>query len=388
MISKEDLHIEPIERAKTIPSTWYTLQDVLSAEYDAVFSRSWQYACSRRELPKVGSCVPVTIGKEPILIVRGKDNVFRGFYNVCRHRGGPLATEAECASMLKCHYHGWTYTLDGQLRGVPDFDRVELFDKKDFGLVPVHVAEWEGFIFVSLDRPIITLQEYLSGISARIKNASLQELAFYMRVEYEVQCNWKAYVDNYLEGYHVPTVHPELFKLYDFNSYVTETREWYSFQHSPLDEKEALYSRRALAAEAREALYFFIYPNLMLNILPGRLQTNLVQPISADRCRVIFDYYYDDISSADSRALIEEDIRFSDAVQQEDIEICQHVQRGLSSRSYSQGRYSVKRENAVYHFHTLLKRALADHFQRNRNVTLVPSLEDSITDSLESALSK
>src|SRR5204862_6374299 len=125
------------------------------------------------------------------------------------------------------------------------------------------------------------------------------------------------------------------FKLYGFNNYITESRDWYSFQHSPLAEGEALYTKRALSPEAREALYFFIYPNLMLNILPGRLQTNLVQPVSANECNVIFDYYYDDIVSEESLKAIEEDLRFSDAVQAEDIDICQRVQIGLSSRSYS-----------------------------------------------------
>jgi choline monooxygenase len=365
-ILEQDLIIDPIERAKTVPSSWYTSPDALAAEYDTVFAKSWHYACALYELPEIGSRVPVTIGKEPIVIVRGKDDVIRAFYNVCRHRGGPIATEAECASVLKCHYHGWTYTLDGQLRGVPDFDRVELFDKKDFGLVPVHAEVWENFVFVCLDTPHISLEEHLRGISERIRNATLRDLKFHKRIVYDVKCNWKAYVDNYLEGYHVPIVHPELMKIYDFNKYITETRDWYSFQHSPLDEGESLYSKRALSPEAREALYFFIYPNLMLNILPGRLQTNLVQPISATECRIIFDYYYDDISSPESLALIEEDMRFSDEVQAEDIDICERVQVGLSSRSYSQGRYSVKRENALYHFHTLLRRAFAGHHRVER----------------------
>jgi len=354
---KDELAIFPIEQAKTIPASWYTGPEILSLEHETVFNKTWQLAASLRDLPERGSQFPVTIGKEPIILVRGKDDVIRAFYNVCRHRGGPLATEPCCDTMLKCHYHGWTYTLEGQLRGVPDFDRVELFDKKDFGLVPVHLAEWEGFIFVSLDPPIISLEEYLEGIRERIRTTPLGELKFFKRIVYDLRCNWKAYVDNYLEGYHVPIVHPELFKLYDFNKYMTETRKWYSFQHAPLDGGESLYSRRTMSGDAREALYFFIYPNLMLNILPGRLQTNLVEPIAADRCRVTFDYYYEDITSPESLAMIEEDLRFSDSVQAEDVEICEHVQRGLSSRSYTQGRYSVKRENAVYHFHCLLKEA-------------------------------
>jgi choline monooxygenase len=331
---------------------------MLELEYDAIFRKTWQYVGRTTELPEVGSHTVATVGKEPIIVVRGKDDVIRAFYNVCRHRGGPLATENGCSKMLQCKYHGWTYQLDGMLRGVPDFDRVELFDKKDYGLREVRLEEWEGLLFVALDEPIVPLKEMMSGVRERIKIVDLKSLKFHHRVIYDVHCNWKVYVDNYLEGYHVPLVHPELFKIYDFNLYRTDTFDWYSLQHSPLRADEVLYSKQVKEGVAAEALYYFIYPNLMLNILPGRLQTNLVQPVSSDRCRVIFDFYYEDIESAEALKLIEEDIRFSDDVQAEDIEICELVQRGLSSSAYDKGRFSVKRENAVHHFQSLLKRQI------------------------------
>jgi len=358
MIDPRDLEIVPLERSETIPSSWYTSEEIFQAELRAIFSKSWQFVGSRSQLTERGSHLVTQVGSEPIVVVRGKDDVIRAFYNVCRHRGGPLAIEDGCSSMLQCKYHGWTYTLEGHLRGVPDFDRVELFDKKDFGLVPVTIFEWEGLLFVALESPAVTLEELFAGIRERNRTADISKLHFHKRIAYEVNCNWKAYVDNYLEGYHVPIVHPELFKIYDFNRYFTETRDWYSFQHSPLDESENLYSKRARSASP-EALYFFVYPNFMLNIMPGRLQTNLVQPISANKCRVVFDYYYEDITSLESLDLIAQDMKFSDDVQAEDIEICELVQRGLSSRSYDKGRFSVKRENAVYHFQCLLKQAFS-----------------------------
>jgi choline monooxygenase len=359
MIDPRDLEIVPLERSDTIPSSWYTSDEIYQTELRAIFSKSWQFVGSCSQLPERGSQLVTQVGTEPIIVVRGKDDVIRAFYNVCRHRGGPLATEDGCSSMLQCKYHGWTYTLEGQLRGVPDFDRVELFDKKDFGLVPVALAEWEGLLFVALEPPEVTLEQLFAGIRGRNHSTNIPGLHFYKRVTYEVACNWKIYVDNYLEGYHVPIVHPELFKIYDFRKYITETRDWYSFQHSPLDESENLYSKRARNGAA-EALYFFVYPNFMLNIMPGRLQTNLVQPIASNKCRVVFDYYYEDITSSDSLELIAKDLAFSDSVQEEDIEICELVQRGVSSRSYDRGRFSVKRENAVYHFQCLLKQAFRD----------------------------
>jgi choline monooxygenase len=356
VIDPKDLEILPLERSETIPSSWYTKTEILEEEYEHIFRRTWQFVGRRSDLPQQGSHILATLGKEPIIVVRGKDDVIRAFYNVCRHRGGPLATESGCSSMLQCKYHGWTYQLDGMLRGVPDFDRVELFDKRDYGLVPVLLDEWEGLLFVALEKPTASLEELFSGMHERIRSIDLGSLKFFTRVVYDINCNWKAYIDNYLEGYHVPIVHPDLMKMYDFNQYKTDTFEWYSLQHAPLSANEMLYSKRVQVGGVAEALYYFIFPNLMLNILPGRLQTNLILPVDANRCRVIFDYYYEDITSPEALTHIEEDIHFSELVQQEDMEICELVQRGLSSSAYDRGRFSVKRENAVHHFQSLLKR--------------------------------
>src|SRR5213596_497192 len=153
--------------------------------------------------------------------------------------------------MLMCKYHGWTYRLDGMLRGVPHFNRVELFDKRDYGLTPVHLAEWEGLVFVSLAVRPKPLETYLEDIRERVAPTRIGKLTFARRVDYDVQANWKVYVDNYLEGYHVPYVHPELMKLYDFQSYQTDVHPTYSLQHSPLSEDESIYSNGK-----GEALYY------------------------------------------------------------------------------------------------------------------------------------
>src|SRR6185503_3519691 len=186
----------------------------------------------------------------------------------------------------------------------------------------------------------------------RIGKPGLAGLRFARRVDYEVRCNWKVYVDNFLEGYHVPYVHPELFKLYDFQNYRTEVFDWYSLQVGPLAS-----NGNNVYAGGREALYYQIYPNFMLNILPGRLQTNQVIAIAHDRCRVVFRYFYDDIESPAAHKRIEDDLAYSDSVQAEDIEICERVQEGLSSRAYDRGRFSVPFEGGVHHFQSLLRRA-------------------------------
>ena len=171
-----------------------------------------------------------------------------------------------------------------------------------------------------------------------------------------MRCNWKVYVDNFLEGYHVPYVHPELYTLYDYEHYVTEIHDRYSVQVGPLTAQRNVYT-----TGGGEGLYYFVFPNLMLNVVPGRLQLNVVIPTAVDRCQVLFRYYYDDLDAPGAGERIEADLRFSDHVQREDAEICARVQQGLGSRAYDRGRFSVRFEEGVHHFQQLLKQTYRDY---------------------------
>ncbi|MBL8959585.1 MAG: aromatic ring-hydroxylating dioxygenase subunit alpha [Gemmatimonadetes bacterium] len=351
-----DLAIVPVERAETIPSSWYTSPDFHAVDRDAVFARSWQGVGHTSMVANPGDYFLATVADNPIIVLRDREGTLRAFYNVCRHRGGPLAIEPTgCLKALTCKYHGWTYLLDGTLRGVPQFDRTELFDKRDYGLVPIAVDTWEGFLFVCLEpERVPPLATVMAGIADRIAPTSLATHRLVHRVDYDVPANWKVYVDNYLEGYHIPHVHPELNKALDYLSYVTEVGPWHTLQHSPLV-GDNIYTSEAGA----EAFYYWVYPNLMLNILPHRVQVNLVLPDGPDRCRVIFWYYYDAPDAPGRAAQIERDVAYSDLVQREDREICERVQQGLRSRAYERGRFSVQMESGVYHFQQLLKSAYA-----------------------------
>lgn len=360
-IRGEDLAIQPIERSETIPSRWYTDPSIGVIEQAGIFASTWQHVGHVSQVARPGDYMTALVAGNPVLLVRGKDNVLRGFFNVCRHRGGPLAVDDQGnCNVLQCKYHGWTYLLDGSLRGVPKWERVDLFDKKDYGLVPVLVEAWEGLLFVNLQNvQPLPLTRIMEGISKRIHPISLQSKKFYKRVTYDVNCNWKVYVDNYLEGYHLPHVHPELCTLLDYQKYVTETREHYSLQYSPFTGKENIY-----ASGDGQAFYYFVFPNFMLNILPNRLQTNVVLPLAHNKTRVSFDYYYDDISSPESLKLMASDLEYSDKIQHEDIVICELVQRGLESMAYDKGRFSVEMEQGVYHFQCMLKRAFRSAITR------------------------
>jgi choline monooxygenase len=350
-LAPELLREQTLPRAETIPSAWFVDGRFDALDREAVFARTWQYVGHEDRLSGPGSWLVSEVAGEPVVVTRGEDGALRAFYNVCRHRGGPVALGDGCGRVLKCQDHGWTYRLDGRLRGVPNWNLVELFDRDEHGLVPLRVEAWEGLVFVNLDPAAAPLSETFAGIVERIAPIRLGDLAFRERLEYDVRADWKVYVENCLEGYHVPIVHPELVKMYDFSSYETEVTEHWSLQHSPLTEDEHIYGKGG------RAFYYCVFPNFMLNILPGRLQTNLVLPDGPQRCRVVFDYFSADVETPEAWARIAEDLAFADRVQDEDIEICEHVQRGLGSRGYDRGRFSVAFDGGVFQVQNRLRRA-------------------------------
>lgn len=343
-----DFATQPLTTATALPARCYTGAGAAARDRRAIFAHSWQLVAHAAQLAGSGDHVVAEIAGVPLLIVRGADGVLRALHNVCRHRAGPLAVcDGRAAKRLRCRYHGWTYALDGRLLGAPDMQDAQGFDVGAVRLPQALVATWQGLVFAALaDAP--PLAEVLDGIDARTGAGAFDGYAFHQRIAYEIACNWKVYVDNYLEGYHVPHIHPQLNRMLDYRSYVTELSRWHSLQWSPLESADELYGRG-------DALYYWIWPNTMLNILPGRLQTNRVLPLGVDRCRVEFDFHYPRDAGAGGRRA--RDLAFSDVVQNEDIGICEQVQRGLASGSYVGGRLNPLRESGVHHFHELLRAA-------------------------------
>ena len=340
-----------LEHAHALPARYYFGEAMLEREHEAVFARSWQLVAHREQLAEPGDHVVEMIGKVPILVVRGKDGVLRAFPNVCRHRAGPLALcNGKGANALHCKYHGWTYSLEGQLRSAPEMQGAKDFEVADIRLPPLRVHEWQGLVFVALDAGVAPFEEVYAGIVERIAPIDLSAMRYLRRETYDIACNWKVYIDNFLEGYHLPHVHPGLCKVLDYRAYDTELFPWQILQTSPLRDSGEIYGEG-------EAFYYQIYPNIMLNIMPGRLQTNRVLPLGPGRCRVEFDFYYAQDDKAQSR--IARDAEFSDEVQLEDVAICEAVQHGLASGTYDAGRLCPKRESGVWHFHNLLRAAYA-----------------------------
>jgi choline monooxygenase len=336
------LQPQPAQAPAALPAHRYVDPAVHGCERDAVFARSWQLVGRAEQVEQPGDHVIAEIAGVPLVIVRGEDRVLRALHNVCRHRAGPLATcDGKGARALTCKYHGWTYALDGTLRGAPEMGRTQEFEIAAISLPQARVAQWRGLLFAALAE-VPPFESLVAGIDARLPGDAT--LAFAQRASYDIACDWKVYVDNFLEGYHLPQVHPQLNALLDYRSYTTQLGAWFVLQSSPLEAGNALYG-------GGEALYYWIYPNTMLNVLPGRMQTNRVLPLETGRCRVEFDFFYASTDHATRHA----DVAFSDLVQQEDIAICEAVQRGLASGSYAAGRLNPTREQGVWHFHELLR---------------------------------
>lgn len=340
--------------ARTIPSSYYFEQAVLDREKKNVFGRSWQLVGHADQVREPGQFFTTTIADEPLLIVRGSDAELRALSNVCRHRAGPVAKGAGKRPVLQCGYHGWTYGLDGCLLQTPEMSGIEGFDRGEFSLPRFRVAIWKELVFVNLDPAALPLPDFLGDLASRLAPRNYDGYRLAARKEWTLDCNWKVYVDNYLEGYHIPIVHPGLFREIDYPSYRTETQTNYSIQHAPLRRPE----RIRVNDSGEDIDYFWIWPNLMLNVYPDNFSTNLIVPLGPTRTLTLFEWFFRDPDAPGVRQRIDETIGFSDEIQLEDIDICEAVQRGLRSSTYESGRYSPSRENGVHHFHGLYAAAM------------------------------
>src|ERR1700736_5461491 len=345
----------PLEKASTIPAPWYFDPRINALERSSVFAATWQPIGRLDQVKSNGSFFTAEVAGEPLVVVRSEDGELRAFFNVCRHHAAAVVTELQgCAKQFRCPYHGWTYGIDGALKGMVEFDGVCNFERADNGLVPICVDVWENFVFVNLDGRAAPLRNFLGAVPDLVAPLDLTKKVHYFdRRIYPLNCNWKVYVDNYLDGgYHVPHAHKGLSSVIEYTKYTIENFERACLQSSPLSSDGNSAAGVAATRQGR-AFYLWIYPKFMINAYEGVMDTNLVLPLGTDKCAVIFDYYFADTSPG-AAAHNKESIAVSEKVQDEDMAICDAVHRGLHSRAYVAGRLSVRREAGEHLFHRLL----------------------------------
>ena len=351
----DSLRIDPdIACAWSLPARFYTDPAVLAFERDQIFACSWQLVGHSDQLKNTGDFFTTELQGEPLLLVRGSQGELRAFYNVCRHRAGPPAEGCGSRKLFRCAYHGWTYGLDGALISAPEVEGVQDFKPEQFALTAVRAEEWFNLVFLNLDPNAQPLGRSLGELPRQAERFAFTGMKLFERRTYDMKCNWKTYIDNYLEGYHLPSVHPGLNRELDYDAYSVELHSRYVRQFSPIRGAQPGDTIPRRYQEAREDLttdYFWIFPNWMLNCYPDNVQLNVIVPLETERTLAVFEWYLPEKDLGSQAA--KDSVRFSDEVQREDVTICETVQRNLHSRSYERGRYSVKQEKGVHAFHRM-----------------------------------
>ena len=346
----------PIENGDTLPFSWYSDPAVFRAEKEKIFHRSWQYVGDAGRTAREGDFFTTVLGDKPCVVVRDEDGELWAFANVCRHRGSEVVLECSGnRKTLQCHYHGWTYGLDGTLRSAPRSREQASFVKEDFSLAPFQIASVGPLLFVNPDLSAPPFKR-VSPDLAQVLEASGIELAR-MRLRrqdvYEIAANWKVIVENFNECYHCPIAHPAFSRLIDVDAYTVNTeREYLSTYYGPI-------------AESRGAgvTYATLWPNAMFaaSANPPSLQVILSRPVDPEHTRETIDYYFsDDVSETQ----IEEYLAFSRRVTDEDIVLCESVQRGMRSGVLQRGMLMLSREAGIQHFQRLVRR-FVDSEERN-----------------------
>jgi choline monooxygenase len=334
--------------AMTLPAAWYRDPVLYQQERDRVFAREWQFVGAQSRLAATGDYIATGFAGYRVFVIRGRDGALRGFHNVCRHRAGPLLAEgAGRCDLLRCRYHGWVYDGEGRLRRTPDFGEAEGFDKGAYGLFPIRVATWRGLVFVNLDRDAGSLEESLGDLIAETAAYPLERCSF-VRDETldDIACNWKTYTDNYVEGYHIPSVHPWLNAAIDSSRFTAEGRGRTVVMRAP-QKSGSIY----------DGAWLWRYPNLTLSAFPDGFNVSRTLPMGHGRTRLVYSFFFADTSPA-AMARHEETIARNIAIVREDYAICEQTQANLDAGVYDRGPLSPRHEDGVRYFHAMLRQSI------------------------------
>jgi phenylpropionate dioxygenase-like ring-hydroxylating dioxygenase large terminal subunit len=338
-----------VTSASTLPFSWYSGEEQLRRERAAIFTRAWQYAGRSEEVARPGSYLTADAAGIPLLVTRDEDAQLRAFINVCRHRGAVLAEGCERRSTIQCHYHAWTYGLDGELRAVPRADREAGFDRADYSLLPASAATWGPFLFVNPDPHAPPLTEQLGELPEILaRDIDISNLVFHSRVEFGADANWKVVAENFLECYHCATAHPA------FSEQVDVHPDRYLLEAHPTFGAQFCTSR---AANER-GQFHLLYPSTGINVFPGpaNLSIGPINPDGPTRTARYLDYFF--APDVDEQWL-QEFFAFDDQVGREDRVLVESVQRGMSSGLLEHGRLLLAAEPLLAAFQSWVREQLS-----------------------------
>ena len=335
---------EDLRRAETLPASWYCDPERYRRERERIFAREWILFAHEAQLDGPGAALADTLAGWPLLVLRTPEGELRGFHNVCRHRAGPLLFDgAHRCRELRCRYHGWLYGLDGRLRHAPDFGDAEDFDPAALSLVPVRVASWRGFVFVNLDLEARDLEDAIRPFARVAAAAPLEGATLHGAESVDIACNWKVYVENYLEGYHIPMLHPALNREVALKDYVVEVGDGFALHRAP--------PRARVREPVYEGFWAWLAPNLALNVYAHGMSVERMSPTGPESMRLDYLFFFRDGSEEERVAAL----AMTRQVTAEDRTICEAVQRNLAAGTYHTGRLSPRHERGVFAFQSRVR---------------------------------
>ena len=326
---------------RTLPYSWYADADVLARERERLFAPAWHYAGHLGELPAPGSYLTRRVAGIPLVVVRDRSGELCAFVNVCRHRGAEVVSGAGPCTTLQCHYHAWTYGLDGALRAAPRSDADPDFDRAELGLKPAKVGAWGPFVFVNASAEAPPLEQTLGELPdiVRARGLDVDALAFHHRAHYGMDANWKIAVENFLECYHCAVAHPGFSDVVDVrpDAYELESHATFASHYAVARDGEAT------------GQFHLVWPALKLNVMPDRpnLSIGPLTPVSPSRTEGFLDYFF--APDADE-AWIEGFLELDDQVGAEDLALVESVHRGVASGALDHGRLLLPSERLIATF--------------------------------------
>lgn len=358
--------LDQAEGSWTLPSFWYTDLEIFAREKEKIFYKNWWYVGAASQVSKPGEFLTATVIDQDIFVIRGGDQILRAFYNVCRHRAHQLVHGRGCNRMLVCPYHGWTYDIEGRLKGGRNLEGMKNFDRRDFGLVAVRVETLAGLVFVNLDTDAVPLADISRSMikDMRAHCPGLDDLVLARRHELETAANWKTLVDNDLESYHSAAAHPSLMGLLDYSSFEVWEDQWTTCHAMSSANLENPAYPVDTNDPVKRAIYTWLWPNTAFFVAPGGSNLGVFQmiPTGPESSIQRWDFYFENEQPSErEQAYLDWTI---DTLIPEDTTLYENVQRGLRSRGYSQGRFVIARdrpewsEHHVHQFQKLVRDAL------------------------------
>jgi glycine betaine catabolism A len=359
----------PIDGAKTLPREYYASAEIYQAELERIFAARWLCVGRSDEIAKPGDYVVRQVGDAGVIVLRDQSGRVRAFHNTCRHRGTRLceAATGNVGERIVCPYHAWTYALDGRLIGAPSTSGIEGFDKSEYPLHRVHVAEWEGFVFMNLAAHPEPFEEAFAPLLAKFSRFNLSDLVTPRRIPYDVQANWKLLFQNYSECYHCSPVHPALVKLSPATSGENDLFEGPflgGFMVINEDVGSMTMSGRSCGVpvsgtldedDRRRVYYYSIFPNMLLSLHPDYVMFHTLWPAGSGRTHITCGWMFHPDTLRNPVLDVDDGVKFWDMTNRQDWHICEESQHGIMSPAYRPGPYSPRESLSVAFDREVLK---------------------------------